>query len=419
MLLGLTALNGTARAANAVPDAPNPTELNPVSFVQSVLAQNPDIKVQESAHDAALARITSAGALDDPMLSYMSAPRSIGSDIGYRQNVQISQKIPWPGTLDLRSDAATIEAKSVEYQVIDTRLHLASQARAAYADWYYVFQAITINRETIKLVGHLKSVAEAAYASGQAPQQDVLQAEVELTRLQNQSLELERRRQTVQAAINALLNVDPGSSVAPPGGLPTPNIAHGFEELTSVALAQYPALKSADADITASRDRVELARKAFYPNFQIMAGENTLWNMPQQQFTVGVAINIPIGGKHDGDYDEAQAKLRQSQFKSISVRNALLSSLEKTYAAIKQSNDTVDLYTKRLVPLADLNLKAANADYSAGRGDFLKVITAEQQYLMAELERERARADYYTQSAALDYQTGGAIFADGPHEVTP
>lgn len=33
--------------------------------------------------------------------------------------------------------------------------------------------------------------------------------------------------------------------------------------------------------------------------------------------TVGVSINIPRGGKHDGDFDEAQAKLRQSQFKLV------------------------------------------------------------------------------------------------------
>ncbi|WP_428396140.1 TolC family protein [Lichenicoccus sp.] len=381
--------------------------------MQTVLARNPVIKAEDFGHDAATARITSAGALDDPMLSYTSAPRSIDSNIGYRQIVQISQKFPWPGTLDLRSEAATIEAKSAEYKVIDARLRLASQARAAYADWYYVFRAIAINFRTIRLTAHIRSVAQAAYASGQAPQQDVLQAEVELTRLEDQSLELKQRRQTVQARIDALLNEDPGYPVGRPEGLPLPPIVHGLKDLAATALMQYPTLRSADAEIAARRDRVELAGKAFYPSLQVMAGENTLWSLPQQQFTVGVAINIPISGKHYGDYNEAKARLRQSQFQLISERNALLSGLSQTYAALEQDRETISLYDRRLVPLASLNLKAADSDYSAGRGDFLKVITAEQQYLMADLERERARADYYTQFAALDYKTGGAVLNDG------
>ena len=412
-----------SQAAMAAPQTASASmgevRLNPVLFVQSVLAQNPNIKIQEAGHDAAVARITSAGALDDPMMSYSSAPQTIGTKMGYRQNVQISQTIPWPGTLDLRSHAASAEAKSAEYQFVDMRLRLAARARATYADWYYVYQALAINSKSIKLVTQMKTVAEAAYASGSSPQQDVLQAEIELTRLKNQTLELERRRADVRAAINALLNDDQASAVNPPGGLPAPATRHSLPDLNEAALLQYPALRGADSEMAASRDRVELAEKAYYPNFQITVGQNTLMEPWQKQLTVGISINIPIGDKHDGDFDEAQAKLRQSQFKLISTRSALLSDLEKTHAAIQQIRSTIDLYDKRLVPLARLNLNAARADYSTGTGSFLNVITAEQPQLMAELERERARADYYTQFAILDYQTGGVIFDDGQQETRP
>jgi outer membrane protein TolC len=408
--------NTTAAAAGA--DAADPV-LSPARFVQAVLTRNPQIKAKESGHDAALAAITSAGALDDPMLTYLSAPRTIGAGIGYRQIVQASQKIPWPGTLHLRTEAAAAAAKSAEYQVIDTRLRLASRARATYAAWYYVYQALAINQETTALVAHLKAVAESAYASGEASQQDVLQAEVELTRLQNQALEIERRRQAVQAEIDSLLDSSPATPVASPGALPTPVTTPSFAQLSAAALAQYPALESADAEIAAGEDRVALARKAYYPNFQLMVGENTLWNATQERFTVGLEINVPIGGKHDGDLDEAHAKLRESRYERAGIRDSLMSDLEKTYAALQQAGETVRLYDERLLPLSKLNLKAATADYSAGRGDFLKVITAEQEYLMTRLERARARADYYTQSAALDYETGGVIFSEQRPGATP
>ncbi len=396
----------------------NPT-LNPVLFVHAVLEKNRDIKIQDAAHSAAVARITSAGALDDPMISYAAAPETAAMPMGYRQSIQFSQAIPWPGVLNLRARAATAEAGSAEYQLADTRLRLAAKARAAYADWYYVHQALAINDADIKLVEHLKSVACAAYASGQAPQQDVLRAEVELLRLQNQTLELNRRETAVQAELDQLLDAPPDASVARPGDLPEPPLAANLETLTDAVLTQNPALKGWDKQITASQERVELAEDGFLPNFNFVAGDNQLMSPWQKQYTVGVAINIPIGAKHSGDLDEAHAKLSQSQQHYFAVRDRLLADLSQTYAAVEQLRGTIDLYDKQLVPVAGLDLHVAEADYSAGSGDFTKLITAEQQYLMVELERERARADYFTQVAALDYQTGGTIFADNQEGVTP
>ncbi|MDE2135699.1 MAG: TolC family protein [Alphaproteobacteria bacterium] len=400
-------------AAGAAPaEQPAKALLYPDPFVEQVLQRNAMIRAREAGHDAAVARITSAGALDDPMVSYVSAPETFGTMMGYRQNIQVSQRIPWPGTLTLRSEAARADADSAEYKVADIRLKLAAQARATYADWYYVHRAIAINKATITIVERLKSVAAAAYASGQAPEQDVLQAEVELTRLQNQSLELEQRRRAVQAQINNLLNADPDSLVGAPDALPTPPFLMAYAELEAAALAQYPALKSLDATVAANRERVEVARKGFYPNITLMAGENTLMSPASMQPSVGIAINIPISGMHEGELDMAHANLRQSESELIAAQSQLLSDLDATCAGVQQARDTIDLYDKRLVPLAGLNLKAAESDYRTGAGDFLKLITAEQQDLMVELEQERARADLYTRLAALDYETGGAVFTN-------
>lgn len=415
VLAGITFQSVQAAESGAASDS---YKLNPEPFVHSVLERNPDVTAIEAAHDAAVAHIVSAGALEDPMVTYESAPQSIGANVGYRQNIQVSQKIPWPGTLDLQSDAAAADADSARYRVADLRLQLASQTRAVFADWYYVHRALSINADDIKLVERLKSVAEAAYASAQVPQQDVLQAEVELVRLQNQGLEIERRRRAVQAAINELLNADPTAEVAPPGDLPQPKIVRSYADLQNAALGLSPTLKSSDADLAASRARVELAEKGFYPSFTLMAEDNTRM-AKDMQVAVGIGVNIPIGAAHSGDLEAASANLRQSRAKLASARSKLLSSLDETYATVKQIGDTVDLYDKRLVPLAGLNLKAAEADYRTGTGDFLKLVTAEQQYLTAELERERARADYYTQFAKLDYLTGGELFVSGEEDMVP
>jgi outer membrane protein TolC len=399
------------------------TPLSADQLVRSVLQRNQGIDAMRAAAAAASARIESAGALDDPMVSYVVAPRTAGEYPLPNQNVQISQKLPWPGTLDLRSKAATAEAESAGQQVADLRLQLAARARAFYAEWYYVHRALAINAKNVTLVTHLRAVAETAYASGQAPQQDVLQAEVELTRLHNQSLELKRLRRSVQAKINALQNLDPDNAVPPPADLPVESALPAFASLRKAALARYPMLQSLEARITASRDRVDLAHKANYPNINLMAGYNSLWDAPAKRLTVGVAINIPFGGNHRGEVGEANAHLRESEARLADARSQLLSGLDQAYATADQADATIQLYADRLLPLAKLNLQAAEADYSGGNGDFLKLITAQQQYLKATLELARARADFFIQFASLDYLTGAALPPDSgtatPQDAIP
>jgi len=401
-------------------------QITATQLVKAVLIRNPGLSAMRSAVEAVRAKIGPAGALDDPMLAYALAPETVGGFRttggrlrGLNQRIELSQAIPWPGTLDLRSKTATAETESVAWKLSDFRLRLAERTRAAYAEWYYVHRALAVNTENLALVTRLRAVAETAYGTGQAPQQDVLQAEVELTRLQNQMLEIERRRSTVQAGINGLLNRDPRAPLPLLSALPSTCKLSDYANLRKMALARYPALKRLDAEIVAGQDRVDLARKGFYPDFKLSAGYNSLWDSPEKQFTVGAAINIPIGAKHQGELEEANARLRQRRAERLDARASLLSALDQSYRTARQAKDSTALYANRMLPLARLNLQAAEADYSGGNGDFLKLITAEQQYLAARLELARSRADFFIQFAALDYRTGGGMTANQTQETKP
>ncbi|MDQ2971860.1 MAG: TolC family protein, partial [Pseudomonadota bacterium] len=226
-------------------DDSGPT-LDAEALVRNVLQRNPGITAMQAAADAAGAKVESAGALEDPMLSYAIAPRTAGAYPTPNQNVQVSQAIPWPGTLDLRVRAARAEAQSADRQIDDTRLRLAAATRGVYAEWYYVHRALAVNAENRMLLKRLESVAETAYASGQAPQQDVLQTEVELIRLQNQRFELERRRRVVKAKINTLLDQPPDIVLAVPDDLPVPRTLPDYATLQAAALVGYPMLQSLD-----------------------------------------------------------------------------------------------------------------------------------------------------------------------------
>jgi cobalt-zinc-cadmium efflux system outer membrane protein len=384
-------------------------------LVKAVLARNPSLPALRAAAQAAASRVESAGALDDPMVSYAFAPATIGGvgnptgpDRGLNQSIDVSQEIPWPGTLGLREDAARSEADAASQDLADLRLEIIAATRAGFAEWYYVHQALAINSANRDLLIELRNVAETQYAAGQATQQDVIQAELEHTRLLHETLALQREQRSIQAQLNALLNRTPSEYLAPPVQLAAPVVPPDLQVLQQTAIDTHPELKQLEAQLQASRARVELAGKDFYPKFELMAGYDSFWDEDEQRFTVGIGVNVPWNrSKYRTLKDAAQADAMQAQWELANRRAHVLAAVARARAEVAETVEVIKLHHELLVPLAQDNLNAAEADYRAGAGDFLDVITAENRKLTVELEFARAQADYVRRLAELKRWTGG------------
>lgn len=377
-----------------------------------VLEANPGLVAIEAAAEAAAFRVDPAGSLDDPMLSYGVAPLTAGSDRGLNQRVDFNQKIPWPGTLAARESAARYDAMAAERDVDALRLRVIAQAKAAYAEWYFVHAALDIHHATQALLDELVATAETRYAAGRALKQDVLQAEVERTDLDNQLLRLLRLKATVQARINALLNQPPNEPLSPADAIAAAIDLPAFESMQGLALSRHPELGQLEARISASESRITLAEKAFYPDFQVGVGYNSLWDDSDKRPVFGVSINIPLDrSKRRSALGRAKAEKRSVEWIFIERRAELLADVTQAHAEVVEAQSSVALFRDQLVPLSAEYLEAAIADYQSGSGAFLNVITAEQRALSTELALARARADYARSLAELERWVGGPVDA--------
>lgn len=411
------ALIVTGSAASADPAVQNTTAehakgMTADGLASRILEANPGLVAIEAAAEAAAFRVDPAGSLDDPMLSYGVAPLTAGGDRGLNQRVDFNQKIPWPGTLAARESAARYDALAAERDVDALRLRVIAQAKAAYAEWYFVHAALDIHHATQALLDELIATAETRYAAGRALKQDVLQAEVERTDLDNQLLRLLRLKATVQARINALLNQSPNAPLPPAAAIAKAIDLPAFESMQGLALSRHPELAQLEARISASVSRITLAEKAFYPDFQVGVGYNSLWDDVDKRPVFGVSINVPLDrSKRRSDLGRAQAEKRRAEWTLVERRAELLADLTQARAEVVEAQSSVALYRDQLVPLSAEYLEAAIADYQSGSGAFLNVITAEQRALSTELALARARADYARRLAELERWVGGPIDA--------
>ncbi len=377
-----------------------------VELVEQVLEANPGLASLRAAAEAATYRIEPAGSLDDPMLSYATAPRTAGTN-RLNQRVEFSQRFPWPGTLDAREAVARYEAAAAGGDVESLELEVVAQTRSAHAQWRFVHEALVIHHETQALLDELIATAETRYAAGRALRQDVLQAEVERTDLDNEELRLRQLQATVQARINALLNRPPHTPLPRAAPMGPPAAPPAYETVKRLALSRHPELERLDARVAANQSRAELAEKAFYPDFQVGIGYNSLWDDPDKRPILGVTINVPLDrGKRRAELDAARADTSEAQWALTERRAELLADLAQARAEVVEARQSVQLYENKLVPLAAEYLNAAIADYQSGTGAFLNVITAEQRKLATDLALARTRADYAARLADLERAAG-------------
>ncbi len=419
-LIGLmmTLLAASASAAPPADDADpfaDGRQLTPTGLVDAVLTRNPGIKALEAAVQAAEFRIAPAGALDDPSLSYSTAPETAGGPRGLQQQFQFNQPLPWPGKLALREEAARRRAAAASEDIDELRLRVAAVAKSLSAEWAYVHRALAINTEHQALLQELRRVAEARYAAGQAGQQDALQAEVARARLAAEAVTLERRRREVQVRINALLNRPAQGHVPPPADLPESRPVPPLASLQQRAAHEHPGLARVRARIAEAQAQKDLAEKDFYPDFQVMAGYNDLWDNPDKRWTIGVGINLPFdyGNKRSSTVDAARAELLRRRWQLTDREAQLMGELEAARAGVGETASVIGIYRARLLPLAEDNLAAARADYRAGAGSFLNVIDAEREQLRTEDGLARARADYLRRLAELERWLGAPLDASG------
>lgn len=409
LLVALTAARGAGLPT--FDPATLATPFTAEAFTEAVLVHNASVEAMRQAAVAAVAQVRPAGSLEDPTVSVSAAPRTFGSATGATGDVEVSQALPWWGTLDARKQVARAQAEAATHDLDTLRLRLAALARGAFSDWVFVHRALEINTTNQSVLAELRSIARVRYTTGQAPQEDVLQADVQRTLLKQQRLQWERQRTVVQARMNALLNRSPQEAIPQPAGLPaTLNLP--AEEMLAQRALEHPQLAQLEAQREAAEAKQRLADKERFPKFGLSAGYNNMWSDPAMRPIVGLSFTVPIDqGKYRASVDAARAQARRSASTLEDQRASMLADLAADYASVHEAAQSLALYRDELVPLARETLEVARTEYGSGRGDFLNVLAAEQHRLDTEIGLARAQSEYFQRLAELEQVSGGGLLA--------
>ncbi len=387
--------------------APLSAPLQREALIRAVLSVNPSVAAAEEGFRAALARYPQETALDDPMLTYSLGPISLFEG-RFGQTLELSQRFPFFGKLELRGQVANAGAEAAKEDIRTVRLELGLTASLLYDDFFVIDRALEINASHQALIRELAEAATSQYVAGAASQQDPLQAEVELTHLEHENVVLDMRRAVVVARLNALLHRAPELSIpAPPDQMTIPTESSTVSP--SRALERRPELAAQRARVEEKKAGVALAKREYFPDFSVMTGYNSMWGATPHRWMVGVGLNVPIQlGRRAAAVEQAEAELAREGRTLDRLTDDTLVSIREAGLLVEKARHVVHLYATRLLPAARDQVEAARAGFVAGANSFSALIDAEKNLRSVELERERANAEL-CQSLALLARASGRI----------
>jgi outer membrane protein TolC len=395
-------------------------------LIQETIIRNNELQSLQAQVNSLKSEVPFAGSLEDPKLSLgvLNLPVdtfSFDQEPMTQKQVALSQKFPWFGKLDLRAQQAVIVALRQEALLEAKKLEIARQVATDYFELGYVDRSLEINRRLFEMVRQLLRVAETRYATGQGLQQDVLQAQVELSRLMDEKIDLRKMRRMLEDRINGLMNREIFSSVEPEE--PT----YGDEALETKALLQValqgnPWLKVRQAEIDIANLEVELAEKDYWPDMDVRVAygqreEDFTGRSLPDFFSAAVILNLPVWQKNRQD-SKLAASRADYQAAVKAYRNTISRLPHQLDALVTEINDTQSnyrLYTKGLLLQADHWSQAAASSYEVGKVDFNTMINAKLKLLRFEQQALRYRKTVLQKRAELG-ELSGTLLQDSAEE---
>ena len=231
-------------------------------------------------------------------------------------------------------------------------------------------------------------IAETKYLVGKGLQQDVLLAQLELSRLLDREARLKGRRRSAQASLNALIDRPPDRSVRLARKPPSTELPElpAEADLLNHAAETRELLNVHRALLDAADSRLKLARRNAYPDFRIGAGygyrqgDDPLRGGERADFfSVMLSVNVPLyfGSKQSKAIDQRSHERAQRQYALSDVLRAVQAEIARNLADYDAAREQVLLLDTAIIPQAQQTVAAVLAAYQVNEVDFLNVVNGQ------------------------------------------
>ncbi|HED33155.1 MAG TPA: TolC family protein [Gammaproteobacteria bacterium] len=328
--------------------------------------------------------------------------------------VDYQQMLPRGDSLIHASESIQAMARAQSARAQQRDRVVLMKVRQAWLDVVLQKKSLDIILANRVLFEQMLDISQAFYASGRQQQQDVVQAELEISLVDDR---LERARSELVVA-QARLSRWVGEE----------NMLRGVAvEHANLQLPEMPDMNelmqklNINPELIAMRERVisqqkklDLADDQYSPqwgfnvNYGFRSGINPDGGERSDFMTAMVTFDLPIftENKQDRTVSAEKQRLQATRYQQLDVKRVLLRRLQAVVGKLQKLKDRNRLYRDKVLPQAEQNADVSMRGYQSGVVDFFTLTRAQVTELNANLANLQINVAYNKVYAELQYLTG-------------
>ena len=396
-------------------------------LIQEALRDSPDMQVASARTHQAAAAASAAHAQRMPMLdagadvtrSRLSRSQDPGGQ-GGRYSTERDINLSFNYTFDLWGgqrdawEAAVGEARAAEVDAQAARLTLGSDVARAYSHLGHAFSVRDLSKDDLERTRKMLDLSQRRLDSGIDSHYQYQQTESLEASAEEQLINAQKQLSSARIALAVLLGKGPdrGAEIARPAVL-TPNAVALPSILPADLLGRRPDLVAARWRVEAASKHIAAAKTRFYPNLNLTAAAGTqsllgdaLFGPASRFFNIAPAVSLPIfdGGRLRAglDAEDANYDLAVAQYNKMLV--GALGDVSDTLGQLRATGQQITAQ-QRATEIAQNSYDTVLQRYGSGVGNYLEVLSIEQQLL----EAQRQLADVNAQQIDLSIQLMQAL----------
>ncbi len=389
-----------------LPDLPaNPTWQD---VLHRALLANGDLEAAYFEWTAALARIPQVANYPNtnlaPSFSYMFSSDRMKSFDRTTVNVGFDpmENLAFPTKVAQAAKVALEEARAAGKRFEATKFEIQRKVLSAYLDLVLHEEQIRIQRDNVNLLKLMNDSAGDRVGAGGQPQ-DLLRAQTQFRLAENQLATMQSEHMTMLSMLNAMLARDPRAPLNLPPTIPPPRpLLADDAQLISIATDNNPDLARLAHEVAGRQDALELARMAYIPDINPMAGFTG--GISQM---IGAMIVLPTTiPEIKGKIDESRAMLHSSQAMLRQTRSDRAASFVAALYAMRNAERQAAVFQDAILPRAQQTLAGLRQSYAAGNASFSDLIDSQRTLLDVRLMIAEARIEREKRLVELESLAG-------------
>ncbi|MBT5032521.1 MAG: TolC family protein [Proteobacteria bacterium] len=390
--------------------------------VEIAIADNPGL-AELNARFEALSQIPSqVGTLPDPTVNFnaMNLPTDTfdrSQEAMTQLQLGFSQMIPFPGKLSLKREAAEYNARIAEHSVGEARLKLIKDVKIKWWQLYYLDQALDTVQNNQSLLRQFISVARTKYETGQGLQQDVLLAQLELSKLLDQEIQIEAIRRHQAISLNTLMDRPSNNPVQLPDDISIllPDLM-GETEIYALAEVARPLLARSEMQISAAETQLKLAKRDYYPDFMVginygnRTGNNPLprggGRSDFASLMVGIKVPLYAGKKQSKAVSQRSYELEKTRYAFRDEAGLVKAAISASITDFDRAREQLSLYENGILTQARQTVESMLVGYQVSEVDFLNLVRSQITLFNYELQYWKVVSEAKQALASLEAAVG-------------